>query len=159
MIDDQARALAIVAALLSGASGSAGFVGGRASVSVPPAEVRYVQLPVPIVVPALPVEASPVEPVPTPPDAEPAPPATAIEPPEAKPLPAPRPKVEAKPKPKPKPESPVQKPRPVRSPTASECAQLRFGLATIGRDGVNRQANARGYTNAQVSWALSACRL
>ena len=42
---DEARALAIVAALLSGASGSIGFVGGRMSAPVPPAEVRFVALP------------------------------------------------------------------------------------------------------------------
>ncbi len=67
---NEARAILIAAAILSGVSGSAGFVGGRASA---PVEVRHVA-------PVKVVEPKPVV--------------------EAVPLPRPRPKVEAKPKPK-----------------------------------------------------------
>lgn len=112
MTDDQVRALLIVAALLSGASGSAGFVGGRMSVPVPPAEVRYVPVPVPLAS-AAPAEAPPIEPpvAAAPNEIEPAASAPAARV-EAAPLPMPRPKVEAKPS-QPKPEKPAAKrPRP-----------------------------------------------
>jgi len=127
---DEVRALLIVAALLSGASGSAGFVGGRMSVSDPPAELRLIRMP-PRVVRMLPAEAAPAEPVTASPEA-PAPPAPVepvapiAEPPvsapppapvEAKPLPAPRPKVEAKPKPQPKAQP---KPKPERDAPAKK---------------------------------------
>ncbi len=123
---DEARALAIVAALLSGASGSAGFVGGRMSAPVPPAEVRFVALPVP----ALPAEVEPIEPAPS---AVPMPPVS-IEPPAAsttpddiKPLPAPRPKVEARPKEQPKP-----KPRPAAlKKSLPSCAAIKREYATM----------------------------
>lgn len=155
-MDDQARALAIVGVLLAGASGSAGFAGGRMSAPVPPAEVRYIPIPAPaalFVPPA--AEAEPAEPAPVAPViAVPIAPAAEAKPP----LPAPRPKVEAKPKPTP-PKPEVKKPRPVREPTATECAQLRFGLATIGRDGVNQKAADRGYSKAQVAGALKSCGL
>lgn len=95
------RALLIVGALLSGASGSAGFVGGRMSVPAPPAEVRYVPIPAPVAL-VMPAEAVPVVPAPA---VEPAP--AVIAPPveEAASLPAPRPKAE------PKPEKPAAKRR------------------------------------------------
>lgn len=96
MTDDQVKALLIVAALLSGASGSAGFVGGRMSVSAPPAEVRFVQVPVPAM-PAVPAEPIPVEPPPAAalPVVPIEPPAVSVAPVEVKPLP---PKVDVKPK-------------------------------------------------------------
>lgn|GEM_PF-5161671 len=150
MIDDQARALLIVGALLSAASGGAGFVGGRASAPVLPVEVRFVHVPAP---PALAPLTAPVAPV----EAAPLP---AIEPPakvEAAPLPQPRPKIEAKPKALPKREP--AKPRPVRKPTASECAQLKIGMLTIGRAGVYEKAKDRNYTKGQVDWAIAACGL
>ena len=94
---DEARALAIVAALLSGASGSAGFVGGRISAPVPPAEVRYVHVPIPTV-PVVPIEeAAPLAPVTGP--------LVEVNPP----VPTPRPEVETAPKAKP---PALAKPRP-----------------------------------------------
>lgn len=113
MIDDQARAIAIVGALLAGASGSAGFVGGRMTAPAPPAEVRFVHVPPPA--PLAPsAGASPGEPLPIPPEA--LSPVPLIKPPaappvEAIPTPQPRPKVESKPKPQPKPEPAARKPR------------------------------------------------
>lgn len=101
---DEARALAIVAALLSGASGSAGFVGGRISAPVPPAEVRYVTLPAPapvVVEPPAPVAPLELEPPAAPVAAEPGP-APEVE---SAPVPKPRPKIEAKPKAQPKPKA------------------------------------------------------
>jgi len=123
--DDQLRALLIVGALLSGASATSGFVGGRMSVADPPAEVRLIRLP-PRVIRIPMAEAAPAEPG----TVAPAPsasftPAPADEPPaiappapvETRPLPLPRPKLEAKPKPQPKPlkhekDAPAKKPRP-----------------------------------------------
>lgn len=98
---DEARGLLIVAALLLGG----GFVGGRVTAPAPPAEVRFVHVPVPAV-PIAPPVAAPIEPAEAPPAAapnEPAPPAAAPPPVEVSPLPlpTPRPKVEAKPQPKP----------------------------------------------------------
>lgn len=95
---DEARALLIVAALLSGASGGAGFVGGRASAPVPPPEVRYVTIQIPAAAP----EVAPIAPDPQPPAAPIAEPEAAAPEAEIKPVPKPRPKVEEKPKPKPK---------------------------------------------------------
>lgn len=106
MIDEQARALLIVGALLSGASGSLGYVGGRMTAPAPEPEVRFVHIPMPAIV-APQIDVAPVEPPPgpaspppaaVPPDPEPAAAAPASEP---KPLPRPRPKAEAKPKPRP----------------------------------------------------------
>lgn len=139
----EARALLMVAALLSGASGSAGFVGGRISAPVPPAEVRIVTVPAP-------VDAAPTEPK-LPAVAAPA---------EAKPPP----KVEAKPKPQakpqPKPEKAVaRKPRAVvnrqRKPTTSECAQMH----QYGRSVVKAGGRLRGYSDHQIERALRDCGL
>lgn len=130
MNDDQVRALLLTAALLSGASGSLGFAGGRISAEAPPPEVRLVRLP-PRVLRIPTVEAVPADPVTSPLDAPAAPapvdPPAISEPPnvmppvpiETAPLPPPRPKVEAKPKPQPKPapkhekDASARKPRPV----------------------------------------------
>jgi len=94
---DEARALLIVAALWTGATNSASFVGGRASSPVP--QVRYVTVPEPTlpeaVTPEPPPAAPTVEPVTTP-EA----PAVETKPP---------PKVEVKPKPKPQAKPRVQK--------------------------------------------------
>ncbi len=98
-VTDEVRGLLIVAALLSGVS----FVGGRMTAPVPPAEVRYVQIPAPVVHVPVP-EAAPVEPAPL---VEPAPPAE-VKPP---------PKVIAKPKPKPQ---PVKEPKRRREPTPAK---------------------------------------
>ncbi len=105
MNPEQARALLIVVALLMGAAGSAGFVGGRMTAPVPPAEVRIVQIPAP-------VEVAPIEPPAVLP-APPAPPAVEPDPPVAPPVevkPPAKPKVDAKPKaqakPKPRPPAP-----------------------------------------------------
>lgn len=103
---DEGRAILIVAALLSSASGGSGFVAGRVSAPVPPAEVRYVRIPVPapVVVPE-PAPVVPIEPEPpaaVAPVAEPEPVAPEVE---AVPLPQPRPKVEVKPKAQPKPKA------------------------------------------------------
>lgn len=109
---NQARALAIVGALLSGASFSAGVGAGRVTAPVPeapPAEVRFVPAPawaVPLIDPGPAVALEPV----APPDGlEPAP---VIRPP-ADVKPAPAAKAEAKPKAKPRPVVPQPKPRPV----------------------------------------------
>jgi len=110
-VTDEGRAILIVAALLSSVSGSGGFVAGRVSAPVPPAEVRYVTIEVPVAVPppvAPPAaaEVAPTEPEPKPPAA--AAPAAEPEPVpevEAAPVPKPRPKVEAKPKAQPKPKA------------------------------------------------------
>lgn len=151
---DELRALLLALCVWGGLC----FAGGRYTAPVPPAEVRYVPVHVPAPAPlaeAVPIEPaaeSPVVPVPVEP-----PPVTGA-PVDAKPIiPAPRPKIEAKPKPHAKPE--VRKSRPVRAPTAAECAQLRFGLATIGRDGVTQKAKERGYSRIQVAGALTACNL
>jgi outer membrane biosynthesis protein TonB len=145
-VTDEARALLIVAALLSGASSTAGFVGGRMSVEAPPAEVRLVRMP-PRIVRMLPPEAVPVEPVPealAPPASVEAAPAIA-EPPvsappvvQATPLPLPRPKVEqpkpqpkAQPKPQPKAppkpekEAAAKKPRPPAHKALPSCAFIK----------------------------------
>lgn len=103
---DQARAILIVAALWTGATNGASFVGGRMTAPVPPAEVRYVTLPAPapVVVPEpAPVAPLELEPPAAPVAAEPEP----VAPPEveAKPLPKPRPKIDAKPKAQPKPKA------------------------------------------------------
>lgn len=102
---DEGRAILIVAALLSSVSGSGGFVAGRVSAPVPPAEVRYVTIPAPAAVVLSPVDVAP-EPLPALPAApvvaEPEPVAPELE---AAPLPKPRPKVEEKPKSKPKPKA------------------------------------------------------
>lgn len=123
---DEARALLIVAALLSGASGSAGFVGGRMSVPAPPAEVRYVPIPAAAALaPALP-DAAPTPPaavVPAAPAIVPPvePPAASAAPVEAKPVPPARPKVDAKPKePPPKPQK--SRPPPAPKKTLPSCA-------------------------------------
>lgn len=120
---DEGRALLIVAALLSGASASAGFVGGRMTAPVPPAEVRYV-----------PVSAPPIEviaePAPIAPPAEPAvpAPAEAAAPVEVKPVkPLPRPKVEVKPKEQPKPKS--RPPAPKK--TLPSCAVVKREYQTM----------------------------
>lgn len=156
-MNDQARALLFVAALFGGG----GYTGGRVTAPAPPAEVRFVYVPAPApLAESVPEEAPPVAaPVDRVTRAPLDPPAAVSDPPavEAKPLPQPRPKIDAKPKPKPPVKPAVTKPRPVRKPTAAECAQLKLGMLTIGRDGVNEKAKARGYTSAQVAWALSAC--
>lgn len=128
MTDDERQALLIVGLLLSGASASCGFLGGRMSVPEPQAEVRLVRLPPRIVripVAAAPLETrpaavaepapvAPVEPAPVVPPAI-APIAPAAEPPkppvkiEAKPK---LPKVQPKPQPKAEREQPARKPRP-----------------------------------------------
>lgn len=114
MIDDQARALAIVAALLSGLSGSAGFVGGRMTVPEAEPEIRFVHVPMPALPPP---EIALIEPAPQPapvPRVQSAPLPPVSSQPEMIPLPQPRPKAETKPKEthKPKPEShAAKKPR------------------------------------------------
>jgi hypothetical protein len=117
VIDDQARALLIVGAILSGASGSAGFVGGRMTAPelAPVAEVRFVHVPVPAPPPVAAIEPAPS--APAEPVAEPAAPAPAVE---APPLPQPRPKIE----PKPKTEPPVKKSRTVNRALPS-CAVVK----------------------------------
>lgn len=112
-MNDQARALLLVGALLSGASSSAGFVGGRMTAPVAPPEVRFVHVP-PAATLAPPAEATPLETQPV--AVEPAPkvaPPIVSPPAEVKPLPVPRPRVEAKPKAQPTPEreTPAKKPR------------------------------------------------
>lgn len=105
MTGDQARAILIVAALWTGATNGASFVGGRMTAPVPPAEVRYVTLPAPApVVVAPPEVVVPLEPEPpaAPVAAEPEPVAPEVE---AKPLPKPRPKIDAKPKAQSKPKA------------------------------------------------------
>lgn len=147
-MNDQAKALL----LMFGVGLGLGGVSGRATApkpAAPPEVVRYVPIPAPAVLAPM-VEA---------PDA----PVAMVEPPapppvvETKPLPPPvemkRPKVEAKPQHKPAP----ARPRPVRKPTAAECAQLKLGMLTIGKNAVIEKAKARGYTKAQVDWALAAC--
>jgi outer membrane biosynthesis protein TonB len=146
-VTDEARALLIVAALLSGASATSGFVGGRLSVSAPAPEVRLIRMP-PRVVRLLPPEAVAAEPAlpeaPAPPvPLEPAPPIA--EPPvsappvvEATPLPQPRPKVEQpkpqpKVQPKPQPKAPpkpekeaaAKKPRPPAHKALPSCAFIK----------------------------------
>lgn len=109
---NQARALAIVGALISGASFSAGGVGGRLTAPAPPPQVELQVVPAascaagtietaPVLPPELVAPPAPVEPL--------APPAVA---PPADVKPAPPAKVEAKPKAKPKPVVPTPKPRP-----------------------------------------------
>ncbi len=92
---DELRAFLIYSAVLAGAS----FVGGRMTAPVPPAEVRYVTLPAPVVEPE-PAPVAPLEPPAAVVAAEPESVAPEVE---AKPAPKPRPKVEAKPKEQPKP--------------------------------------------------------
>lgn len=143
MINDELKALLIVGAVLSGASATSGFVGGRMTAPEPPAEVRIVRMP-PRLVRMLPPEAVPVvEPVlpeaPAPPPIEPVPPIAeppVIAPPviEAPLLPPPRPKVE-QPKPKPKPplrllpkpekEAAAKKPRPMVHKALPSCAEVK----------------------------------
>lgn len=124
-MDEQARALLIVGALLSGASSTAGFVGGR--MSAPEPEVRFIHIPVPAI--SLPADVATV------PDAaatvEPQAPASASvaaqDPPiaetkvETKPVPRPRPKVENRPKPEKK--RPAVTTRPARS--MPSCAAIK----------------------------------
>lgn len=157
MINDQARALAIVGALLASASGSAGFVGGRMSVPAPPAEVRFVYLPAPA---PLALEAAPVEPV-APPAAEPTPTPpieqAAVAPPvEAAPLAPPRPTIDAKPKdkpkalPKPERESLAKKPRtPAPKKSLPSCAvvQREYNAMTM----TQRWAAYRSATPEQIA--------
>lgn len=92
---NEARAILIAAAILSGVSGSAGFVGGRASA---PVEVRHVA-------PVKVVEPKPVV--------------------EAVPLPRPRPKAEAKPKHKGIAKKKPRVVHRQRRPTSGECQQMR----------------------------------
>lgn len=161
-MNEEQRALLIVGALLSSMSGTGGFVGGRVSAPVPPAEVRVVRVqarpvliaPSPRSVPEAPPTAV-VEPAIPPAPAEPQPPVAEAKPP----LPAPRPKVETNLETKPRPHPRPAAPRPARKPTASECAQLKLGMLTIGKDGVITKAKARGYSSSQVVWAISACGL
>lgn len=123
-MNDQARAMLIVGALLSGASFSAGGVAGRMTAPVPaspppaPAEVRFVEVPAWAVPVLQPVQAPPPVEAALPEAEPPAPP----EPPAAASAPAaevkPVPKVEAKSKPKPKPVAPP-KPRAAAPPKRS----------------------------------------
>lgn len=106
-MNDDAKALLICGAILFGAGNGTGFVGSRMTLPAPPAEVRFVHVPVPAAL-APPVEAAAIEaaaglPAATVPQVEPP---AAAPPVEAKPLPQPRPKAEPKPPPKaqPKPE-------------------------------------------------------
>jgi outer membrane biosynthesis protein TonB len=130
-MDEQARALVIVGALLMGASSSLGFAGGRMTAPEPPAEVRLVRLPPRIV--RLPVEVTPIEPAPPSAAAEPAPvapvePAPLVPPlsvPAAPTIEAPRspPKVEAKPKPQPPKSAPKPQSRPRQRPEKEQQAR------------------------------------
>lgn len=150
-MDEQARALVTVAALLMGASSSLGFVGGRMTAPEPAAEVRLVRLPPRIV--RMPIEAAPIEPSRTA-DAEPAP-ATPAEPaplappvrpsaaPPAEPPkppakveakqkpPPPKPVHKAQPKPQPKPEQPIRKPRPPAQKALPSCAVIKREYETM----------------------------
>lgn len=157
-MDDQARALLIVGALLSGASGSLGYAGGRWSAPAP--EIRFVHVPVPSIV--APVDVAPAadppaaaplvdhEPAPADPSS---PVVTAPAGPDvaAKPLPRPRPKLQA--------EQPVKKARPAasrqRKPTAEECATMR----AVGRTVVKVGGRSRGYSDSQIERALKDCGL
>lgn len=160
-MNDQAKALLFVAAFFGGG----GFTGGRVTAPAPPAEVRVVRLPSrPMPIPQPAVEAAPEVPAAAEPavplsPAEPLPPPPIAEEKPSVPVPAPRPKVETKAETKPKPHSKPMAPRPARKPTASECAQLKLGMLTIGKDGVITKAKARGYSSSQVAWAISACGL
>ncbi len=124
---NEARALAIVAALLSGASGSIGFVGGRMSAPVPPAEVRFVALPAPAQVMTPEDDPAPIEGLPpaeSAPVPKPAPAAPVAAQVDAKPS---RPKAaESKEKAKP------QKARPAApKKTLPSCAAIKRGYATM----------------------------
>lgn len=149
---DEARALLIAAVVLSGG----GFVGGRATAPVPPAEVRYIHvaLPPPAAAFVPPVEVAP-DPAPVAPVIEEKPDSAPVAPVEAKPLPPPKPKAAAKPKPKPEPT--VKKPRAEvprqRRPTADECNQMR----SAGRSVVKAGGRLRGYSDAQIERALKDC--
>lgn len=97
------------------------------------------------------------------PNAKPEVPLPQARPPEAPQVakPAPHvvaPKPAAKPKPK---EAPTVKAKPARAEmpriSAAQCAQIGMGIAMIGREGVKREARARGYSDAQINGAARAC--
>lgn len=106
VMSEQARALAIVGALISGASFSAGVGGGRLTAPAPTPQVELQ------VVPAASCTAGTIETAPALPPAPVEPPAPPAVAPPADVKPAPPAKVEAKPKAKPKPVVPSPKPRP-----------------------------------------------
>lgn len=128
-MNEQARALLLVGALLSGVSGSTGFVGGRMTAPVPPAEVRFVQVPVPAAV-VMPAEAASVEPDVSAPKVEPddavvsAPPPVEVKPPPAKVDAKPKAKIEPTIKPTVKPQAkPEVRPRtPAPKKSLPSCA-------------------------------------
>lgn len=134
---DEARALLIVAALLSGASGSAGFVGGRISAPAPVAEVRYVTIPAPVVAP---LEVAPQPPA-APAAVEPEPAAPDLE---AKPLPRPRPKVEPPSKPKVRP-SALKKSLPSCDVVRREYHRMNYAqqMAAYARASAEEKAHGR----------------
>lgn len=116
----------------------------------------------------LPPPQPPPAPLPPPPPARPLQPAapgivapfTALPPAEVHPVPPPvvQPRPISVPERKPK-----KRVRPVvipqRRPSAEECAQIASGISIVGRAGVKVAALARGYTEAQVEWALRKCGL
>jgi outer membrane biosynthesis protein TonB len=52
-----------------------------------------------------------------------------------------------------------QKVAPQQRPSASQCAQMRGGIDTIGRSGVRTAARVRGYSEEQIDGAFRHCRL
>jgi hypothetical protein len=88
-----------------------------------------------------------------PPVAAPAPPIVIPPPPPVVLKPIPPPKAKGKP--------PVGKPvvRPTVQISAGQCAQIRQGIAWIGRAGVISAAKQRGYSDFQIREAIRVCGL
>lgn len=140
-MNEQARAMLIVGALLSGASFSAGGVAGRMTAPVPvptPPEIRYIPIPAPAATLVAPAPAPVLEEKP-----EPAP----VAPVEAKPLPPVKPKADVKPKPKPEP-PPVRKPRAVR-PSLPSCDVIKRAYNRMSY--VEQMAEYRRATAEQIA--------
>jgi protein TonB len=106
-------------------------------------------------------------PQPAPPVASPVPPATQPPKPRATAPAAPavapavkptklvvKPKAKPTVKPKPQHKPAVARPTP---PPPGMCSQIAFGIGILGREGVKREAKARGYTNSQIAKAQAAC--
>ena len=165
MTDEQFKALMVVGALLTVVSGGGGFTAGRATAPAPPVvtapapEIQYRIVEVPVPVPVLPGKTTERL------DQETfVPPKLGDEAPHAQPAVVPaRKSSPAKAQPKSEKKSEVRKPRTPapkkKGPTAAQCAQLRLGIATVGRDSVIDGGRKRGYTSTQVNWALRECGL